>query len=125
MPPKPVLITLVHALAGWALCGATMALGMASTSISRALVFHAIAAPVIFFIVSWVYFTRFRYWPPLQTAAIFVTFVIAMDFFVVALLIQKNFEMFRSFLGTWLPFLLIFLSSWLTGRRFDRILSRD
>jgi hypothetical protein len=35
--------------------------------------------------------------------------------FVVALLVEKSFDMFRSVLGTWLPFALIFLATWLTG----------
>jgi hypothetical protein len=41
--------------------------------------------------------------------------VIAMDFFVVALLINRSLEMFTSPLGTWIPFALIFISTWLTG----------
>jgi hypothetical protein len=39
----------------------------------------------------------------------------AMDFFVVALLVNKSLEMFTSLLGTWIPFLLIFGSILLTG----------
>jgi hypothetical protein len=38
-----------------------------------------------------------------------------MDFFVVATLILRSFEMFTSLLGTWIPFTLIFTSTWLTG----------
>ena len=38
-----------------------------------------------------------------------------MPFFVVALLINRSFEMFASLLGTWIPFALIFLSTYLTG----------
>ncbi len=38
-----------------------------------------------------------------------------MDFFVVALLINRSLEMFASPLGTWIPFALIFVSTWLTG----------
>jgi hypothetical protein len=41
--------------------------------------------------------------------------VIGMDFFVVALLIQRDFAMFRSVLGTWLPFGMIFLSMFIVG----------
>jgi hypothetical protein len=33
----------------------------------------------------------------------------------VIVLIERSFDMFRSPLGTWLPFLLIFLASFLTG----------
>ena len=42
-------------------------------------------------------------------------FVILADFFVVGLLINRSLEMFTSIVGTWLPFTLIFLSTWITG----------
>jgi hypothetical protein len=51
----------------------------------------------------------------LATAAGFLAVVI-MDVFVVALLIQRKFTMFRSVLGTWLPFALIFASTYIVGR---------
>ncbi|SPE42255.1 hypothetical protein SBA3_510003 [Candidatus Sulfopaludibacter sp. SbA3] len=38
-----------------------------------------------------------------------------MDVFVVAVMIERSFQMFTSALGTWIPFTLIFLSSWSTG----------
>ena len=46
---------------------------------------------------------------------IFVGFVIAVDFFVVALFTNRSLEMFISLLGTWIPFTLIFASTYLTG----------
>lgn len=49
-----------HALVGWALCGATMALALAFISESAALVLHAIAAPIFFAMISFVYFTKSR-----------------------------------------------------------------
>lgn len=61
------------------------------------------------------YFKKFNYTNPLQTAIIFVSFVIFMDIFVIALLIEKSFVMFKSILGTWIPFILIILSTYLTG----------
>lgn len=42
---KKGVIILVHAFVGWALCGATMGIGMSVTSLSNTLVIHAIAAP--------------------------------------------------------------------------------
>jgi len=45
----------------------------------------------------------------------FLSVVVALDFFVVALLIEKNFAMSASPIGTWIPFALIFLSTYLTG----------
>lgn len=103
-------------LVGWMLCFATMGLGMATLSLDAALVVHAIAAPIIFGAVSLVYFSRFGSTGPLATAAIFVGIVIAMDFFVVALLINRSLAVFASPIGTWIPFGLIFVSTYLTGR---------
>ncbi len=45
----------------------------------------------------------------------FVVFVILMDSILVAGLILKSFEMFTSIEGTWLPFVLIFASTYLIG----------
>lgn len=102
-------------LLGWALCGAIMFVGMSVTSLETTLVVHAVGAPLIFAAISWFYFTRLRYTPPLRTAVIFTSLVIFMDFFLVALVINRSLEMFRSLLGTWIPFGLIFLSTYLTG----------
>ncbi|OGO29181.1 MAG: hypothetical protein A2136_06615 [Chloroflexi bacterium RBG_16_54_11] len=52
---------------------------------------------------------------PLKTAIIFVAFVMVVNFFGVALLINRSLEMFVSLLGTWIPFMLIFTSTLLTG----------
>jgi hypothetical protein len=92
-----------------------MGIGMSVTSLSTALVVHAVAAPIFFAIITTAYYQWFGYTAPLQTAAIFVTVVILADVFVVAMLIEKSFDMFRGFLGTWLVFGLIFASTWLTG----------
>jgi hypothetical protein len=115
MTPKKVLTVIAFAFAGWALCGATMGIGMAVTSLIRAMVIHAIAAPVFFTALSLLYHRHLHYTTPLQTACIFLGFVMAMDFFVVALLIDRSLEMFASLLGTWIPFALIFVSTWLAG----------
>ena len=115
MNVKQIAIIFGHAFVGWALCAATMGIGMAITSLQNTLIAHAIGAPIFFAVVSLVYFRKFNYTAPLQTALIFVGFVITVDFFVVALLINKSLEMFASLLGTWIPFALIFTSTYLTG----------
>jgi hypothetical protein len=108
------------ALIGWALCFTTIGIGMATTTQNNALVIHAVAAPIYFVGLSLIYFRRFNYTPPLETALAFVGIVIAMDFFVAAMLILRSFVMFYSPLGTWIPFGLIFASTWLTGLFVDR-----
>ena len=112
---KKIMIILAHALIGWALCGATMGIGLATMPLEDALIVHALAAPVFFTGISLVYFQKFNYTTPFQTALIFVGFVIAMDFFVVALLINRSLDMFASLLGTWIPFALIFAATYLRG----------
>jgi hypothetical protein len=110
-----IVILLAHAFVGWVLCFATIGIGRAITSMEITLIVHAVLAPIFFAIISLVYFRKFNFTTPLQTAVIFIAFVMAMDFFVVAILINKSFEMFSSLLGTWIPFALIFFSTYLTG----------
>ncbi len=112
---KKVLIILAHAFIGWALCTASMGISQATTTIENALIIHAVGAPIFFTVVSLNYFKRFNFTTPLMTALIFVGFVIFMDFFLVAMLVLKSFEMFTSMLGTWIPFALIFISTYVTG----------
>ena len=115
MNPRRSITLIVHAFTGWALCAATMGIGMATLPMQTTLIVHAVGAPIFFTGVSLSYFRRFNYTSALQTALIFVGFVIAMDFVVVAMLIMGSLEMFTSLLGTWIPFTLIFLSTYLTG----------
>jgi hypothetical protein len=110
-----IAFAIAHGIAGWALCGATMGVAMAVTDPGRALLIHALAAPVLFAAVSFLYFKRIDAFSPLRTAVTFLAVVMAMDFFVVALIIERSLAMFGSLTGTWLPFTLIFLSTWLTG----------
>jgi len=114
---KGAAIAVTHSLVGWVLCGATMALGMKVTTLETALILHAFAVPLIFTALSLIYFRRLESWPPFRTAVTFVGVVIIMDVVVVALLIE-------SVLGTWLPFLLIFFSTWWTGIAVRRLTHR-
>jgi hypothetical protein len=124
MNTQKIITILVHAFIGWALCGATMGIGMATMTLENALIVHGIGAPIFFTIISLIYFQKFNYTTALQTAMIFVGFVIAVDFLVVALLINRSLEMFASLLGTWIPFALIFASTYLTGLIVQRSTER-
>ena len=110
-----IMTLLAHAFVGWALCAATMGIGMSVTTLQAALIIHAVGAPIFFAAVSLIYFSRFHFTPALQTALIFVGFVMVVDFFIVALLINRSIAMFESLLGTWIPFILILGSTFLTG----------
>jgi hypothetical protein len=116
---KKAFVVIGLGVVGWGLCGAIMFIGMEVTSEQTTLILHAIGAPIIFAAISWLYFTRFNFTSPLATASIFLLIVIALDFFIVSLLIIKSFENFESILGSWIPFALIFLSTYLTGLRIE------
>ena len=114
------LVLLGHAFVAWALCSATMMIGTAVASVDTALVVHAIAAPIFAGAVSWNYHRRFGYTTPLQSAITFVSFVIVVDFFFVAPVIERSLEMFASPVGTWIPFFLIFSATYLMGQAVER-----
>jgi hypothetical protein len=93
---------------------------MILTTVETALIIHAIGAPIIFTTVSLSYFNKYNYTTPLKTGLIFVGFIIFMDFFLVAMIVMNSFEMFASLLGTWIPFALIFISTYITGTLINR-----
>jgi len=72
------------------------------------------AAPVIFAGASFVYFSGLHF-TTVQAAIIYVSLVMVLDFVVVATFIEKSCAMFASILGTWIPFALIFGSTYLVG----------
>jgi hypothetical protein len=116
---KQIAVIVLFGAVGWALCGAIMFIGMAVTSMQTTLIAHAVGAPVIFTAISWIYHTRFGYTKPLTTALVFMAIVVFLDFFPVATVINRSMEMFTSLLGTWIPWALIFLSTYLTGRAIE------
>ena len=104
------------AFVGWACCAIVMGIGQSVTTSDNALVIHAIAAPIVFELVSFAYFRRTGSDRVLSTAVGFTVFVMAVDLFLMALLVLRSLAMFESPIGTWIPFGLIFSSSYLTGR---------
>jgi len=112
---KKALVLFIFAFIGWGLCGAIIGIGRQATSMQNTLILHAIGVPIIFTTLSLIYFRLFNYTSPMLTAILFLTFAIGMDFFFVAMLVEKSFTMFSSILGVWIPFGLIFASTYVTG----------
>jgi len=102
----------VHGFIGWAICGATVGIGRAVLPMTTTLIVHAIVAPLAFGFLTRHHVRRFPDSPPLATALFMVGLVITLDALVVAPFFEKSYEMFRSVLGTWLPFLLILAASY-------------
>ena len=113
--PKKIIIVLIHAFIVWILCGATIGISRSITTMELTLIIHAIGAPIFAASISLIYYKKFNYTTPMQTAFIFLFFIIAMDAGLVAPVFEKSYEMFKSVLGTWIPFALIFLSTYVTG----------
>ena len=112
---KKTIILPLHAFVLWGLCGAIMGIGSSLTTIEMTLIIHAIGAPILAALISYFYYKNFNYTTPFQTASIFVLFIIVMDAGLVAPVFEKNYDMFKSVLGTWIPFTLIFASTYITG----------
>ena len=102
-------------LALWAACGAVMVLGRRLGSLDLALRVHLIAAPILAFIVSSVHARLAPDFDPLVRAVAMTALVIVLDAAVVAPLFERSYAMFRSLIGTWIPFAAIFVASWAAG----------
>ncbi len=106
---------IVHALLGWAICGATIGLGRHVMSMRATLAVHLVVAPLAFALLTWSHFRRHPDSGPLQTSIALVGVVIGLDAFVVAPVFEHSYAMFQSVVGTWVPFGLIWLASFRVG----------
>jgi len=107
----------LHAVTGWAMCGATFGIGRAFLTISTTPAVHALVAPTAFGVLTSHYFSRHSEPSPTRVAVTFLAIVIGLDGLVVAPLVERSWAMFRSAPGTWIPFALIGASTYAVGRR--------
>jgi hypothetical protein len=77
--------------------------------------FTLFIAPVVFALLSTHFFRRHPDATPLYTSLVLVAIVIALDAFFVAPVVEHSYAMFRSPIGTWIPFASIWLASFLAG----------
>ena len=104
-----MLRLVVHGIAGWALCTIAMLCLLRVTSLTGAMIAHALIAPTIFAVIARHYFAAGDAREPLMTAVAFVGILALLDLVVVAVMIGVGFAMFGSFLGFWLPVISIFI----------------
>jgi menaquinone-dependent protoporphyrinogen oxidase len=114
-PARSLRRLLGYGMAGWAACAAIMGLLLRTTGLTTALAVHAVAAPAVFAFLAVRYFRARGARDPFPTAVAWTMLVAALDLIVVAAAIERSIAMFASIAGTWLPFVLIFLSTWATG----------
>lgn len=106
------IMLVAFALVGWGLCGATIGLARGLMPMEAALVLHAVAAPIIAGVLAYVYARRLAGPGPLAIGAVLLGVVVVMDAGLIAPWVERSWAMFRSPIGTWIPFALIFLASW-------------
>jgi hypothetical protein len=114
-PGGSIVRLVTHATVGWAACAVLMAVLLRASSIGVALGVHAVAAPIIFVLVARHYFRERGALDSLSTAVPFLATVASLDAIVVAGLVQRSFDLFRSVSGTWIPLALIAAVTWATG----------
>jgi hypothetical protein len=106
----------IHGVIGWAICGASIGVGRQLTSMDATLVIHAAVAPFAFGFLTWDYFRRHPDSRPGTIALTMIGIVVGLDALVVAPFFERSYAMFRSVLGTWIPFGSILASSYVVGR---------
>lgn len=121
LPPgrRGALRLIALGVAGWAICGLSMGLGLAWLPLPWALALHAAVSPVAFAALAWINARRGSYLTPLLTATVFIGLALLLDLGLAAL-VMRDLAMFASPAGTWLPLGLSFLASWLAGALAQR-----
>ena len=117
---RKVISLIPFAVAGWIICGLIMTLATEWFGLEMALVLHAVIGPLAFVAVSLWYFRLKDTVNPFYAAIFITAIVFLLDLIIVAMIMGEGFEMFQSFIGTWLPFMLILLFSWATGHFVKR-----
>jgi hypothetical protein len=99
----------------WAACGLVIFGGRKLWSQETTLRVHLVAAPVLAFLTAWVHTELAPGFDPLLRAASITVIVMLLDALVVAPFFERSYAMFRSVIGTWLPFAAIFAACWFAG----------
>ena len=103
------------ALVLWGACGQVIFIGRKLWSQETTLRVHLVAAPIFAFLVAAAHRELAPAFDPLLRAAAITVIVILLDALVVAPLFERSYAMFKSVIGTWLPFAAIFAAAWAPG----------
>jgi menaquinone-dependent protoporphyrinogen oxidase len=113
-PGGSIVRLVAHVGVGWTACAALMGGLLQLFRVGVALGLHAVAVLVVFAYVARHYF-RARGARDSLSAALVVIATVALLDLVFAGLVQRNFAMFGSVIGTWVPFALIVAVTWFVG----------
>jgi hypothetical protein len=127
---KKSLVIFGFGFAGWMIWGIFIGIiiGLKSGNMideTGDLLLHATLPPIAFLIVSPIYFKKFNYAKPLQTAVAFPAIILMLDILIVALLVEGSFDIFAS-PAPWISYFLAFVFTLLVGLYMNRELkSKD
>ena len=99
----------------WGACGQVIFVGRKFLSQETTLRVHLVAAPVLAFLAAWVHKELAPGFDTLLRAATITGILMQLDALVVAPFFERSYAMFRSVIGTWLPFAAIFAACWFAG----------
>jgi hypothetical protein len=99
----------------WAACGAVIAIGRRIWGLDTTLRIHLVVAPIIAFVVSAAHKLLAAEFSSVLRATVITGLVVILDAVVVAPLFERSYAMFRSLIGTWIPFGAIFVASLAAG----------
>ena len=102
----------------WGGCGAVIAVGRRIWTLDTTLKIHLVAAPILAFVLSAVHGLLAPGFNSALRALAITALVVFLDAVVVAPIFERSFAMFRSLIGTWIPFAAIFLASLAAGILF-------
>jgi menaquinone-dependent protoporphyrinogen oxidase len=103
-----------HGLVGWALCAMLVMWLLDVATPQRAVIVRAIAATIIFGMAAWHYFSVRGAREPLPAAVFFTLLVVALDLTLPSFA-PRSTAVITGFAGTWLPWSLVFVTTYLTG----------
>jgi len=103
------------ALVLWTACGGVIAGGRRVWSMQTTLIVHLFAAAAFAFAAGVVHKLLAPDFDALTRAAAMTSVIVALDALVVAPFFERSYAMFRSALGTWIPFAAIFVATWAAG----------
>ena len=99
----------------WVVCGTVMAVTRRLWGLDAALKVHLGVAPVAAFLVAATHVLVAPGFDLLLRATAITALVVVLDALIVAPIFEHSYAMFRSVIGTWAPFALIFLASLAAG----------
>jgi hypothetical protein len=114
-----ITAVLLFGLIGWILSELTFYTSKFYLGSYLAVLIHFVLSPLLFIILAYIYFRYINLTGSLLTALIVTSILIVLDVFVVAMIIENSFRMFTNVMATWMPFLFVFLSIFLTGMNFN------